>query len=467
MSTAVVDLARAVSGPVCTPQDAGYDGERAGHNLLIDDRPAVIIGATGAADVMAGVAFATEQDLAVGVRSTGHTASVPVEGGVLITTRRMQGLRVDPFSGSASAEAGVRWQRVMHESAPFGLAPLSGSSPSIGVVGYTLGGGLPLLGRSFGYAADHVRSLDVVTRHGMLRRVTPDQYSDLFWALRGGKGNFGVVTAVEFDLFPVSRLYGGGMFFRGSAAASALNAYRRWVGTIPDEMASSVALNRFSRRSEVPESLRGRFVAHIRIAYNGSAAEGEALVRPLREVGVPLLDTLGELPYKQSGAIHADPTVRLALRERTMLLGTLDEATVDELIDVVGPDSTCPLQFVELRHLGGALSRRPPTANAIGGRDARFLLYTASSSSHGSEAEAVKEYQGLLAERMAPWATGRVCVNFLGVDDTAPEDVAAGYDPDSYRRLVRIKRNYDPENMFRINHNIPPTLPAGRLGPAN
>src|SRR6185437_5388485 len=253
------ELEGAVAGQVHWPGGAGYDLARRGHNLAIDHHPAMIVEASGPADVMAAVTYAARHGLPVAVLSTGHGASLAADGAVLITTRRMQGVRIDPFAAVARIEAGVVWSRVVHEAAPFGLAPLSGSAPEIGAVGYTLGGGLGLLGRAFGYSADHVRSIDLVTANGTLRTATAQQYTDLFWALRGGKGNFGVVTSMEIGLFGVSRLFGGGLYLPGSSARPALHAYRRWVRDVPDAMTSSFALTRFPWDAEIPPPLRGPY----------------------------------------------------------------------------------------------------------------------------------------------------------------------------------------------------------------
>jgi FAD/FMN-containing dehydrogenase len=440
-------------GPAFVPGDPGYDADRQGYSLAVDHRPAVLVGASGPADVMAAVEFATKRSLPVGVLSTGHGPSVVADGAMLINTSRMQGVHINPYARIARIEAGVRWQRVIHEAAAFGLAPLSGSSPAVGAVGYTLGGGLGLLGRAFGYAADHVRSIDVVTAHGALRQVTPEQYADLFWALRGGKGNFGVVTSMEIGLFPVARIYGGGLYFRGSAAPAVLNAYRRWVKGVPEEMTSSVGLIRFPLQQDVPAQLRGRFVVQVRIAYHGSAASGEELVRPLREVTLALADTVTDMPYTAAGSIHNDPIDAVALYERTAYLRNLDEEAADAFAHIAGPDSNCPLRLVELRHLGGALGREPEVPNAVGNRDARFLLYVAGVPTPGLDVEG---YADAIMDRMVPWSTGGVCLNFLGANDASPERVRATYSEADYRRLVAVKRTYDPENLFRVNHNIPP-----------
>lgn len=459
-------LERVLAGPLFLPGDSGFDEECAGHNRAIRHRPALVAGATGPADVMKAVEAATEHGLPVGVMCTGHGPSVPADGALLISTKRMQGVRVDPFARVASVEAGVRWERVIHEAAPFGLAPASGSSPQVGAVGYTLGGGLPLLGRSLGYAADHVRSIDVVTAHGTLRQATADQYTDLFWALRGGQGNFGVVTSMQIELFPVATIYGGGLYFRGSDAPQVLNAYRRWLRSVPDEMSSSIALTRYPWHYGAAGDLRGRFVAHVRIAFAGSAADGEWLIRPLREAARTLRDTVAERPYSAAGGIHADPEQPFAYYERTGCLAGFDEDAADMLCDLVGPDASCPLELAELRHLGGALARPARVPNAVGNREAAFLLYVVGTADPASrdQVTGVTEYADMILERMAPWSTGRASLNFLGLEQpgtaAAPEaetgTARSAFGAEDYRRLAAVKRGYDPENMFRICHNIPP-----------
>jgi FAD/FMN-containing dehydrogenase len=452
-TTGLRTLASLLRGSLFLRGDTGYDDACAGYNLAITHRPAAVVEASGVADVMAAVAFATRHELPIGMLSTGHGASIAADGAILINLRRMRAVRVDPIAAAARIDAGARWADVIHEAAAFGFAPVSGSSSQVGAVGYTLGGGLSLLGRAFGYAADHVRSIDVVTRHGMLRQSNSHQYADLFWALRGGKGNFGVVTSMEIGLFPMPHFYGGGLFFRGSAATKVLSGYRRWVRTVPDELGSSIALTRFPWQLHLPEELRGRFMVHIRIAYPGTAAEGERLIRPLRQIGLPLLDTVTERPYSTSGEIHYDPTGPFAFAEASTCLRAFDEDAADELLHLAGPDSACPLQLVELRHLGGALARPPQVPNAVSNRDASFLLYVTGAATTPSAGE----YSQLVLDRMAPWSTGGSLPNFLGSADTAPQRVKAAYAPEDYRRLVQVKRAYDPENLFRITHNIRPT----------
>jgi FAD/FMN-containing dehydrogenase len=444
-------LRRRVRGAVLLPGDLDYDDERQGHNRDVDHRPSLLVVASGAADVMAAVAHATERELPVAVLSTGHTATPPADGAVLVNTRRMQGVWIDPVARRARVEAGVRWAKVAHEAAAFGLAPLSGSSLGVGVVGYTLGGGLPVLGRAFGYAADHVRSIDVVTAHGTLRHATPESFDDLFWALRGGKGNFGVVTSLEIDLVPAPVVYGGTLVFPGRAAPEVTQGYRRWTKSLPSEMSSSLAYLRMPLEAEGPRELRGRFVVAIRVAHLGPEAEGAELVRPLRKLGTPLLDTLRELPCTESGSIHSDPEEPFAVYERTACLKEFDEDAADALVDAAGPDTTCLLQLVEVRQLGGALGRDPEVPNCVGNRDAAYSLYTAAGTGPGVPAHA-----NLVIDRLRPWHSGGKLLNFMGRNQALSDRDGAAYSPADLDRLGEIKRLYDPQNLFRINHNIAP-----------
>lgn len=442
-----------VQGPVFVPGDGGYDAERAGFQTASRHRPDVVVGATGAEDVRAAVEFAGEHGLPVAVQGTGHALlSVAGEGGVLITTRRMSGVRVDAEVRTAWIEAGVRWEQVIEEAAPHGLAPLSGSAPDVGAISYTLGGGLGLLSRQYGYAADHVRSIDVVTADGQLRRVTADSDPDLFWALRGGRDNFGVVTGLEVELVPVARLYGGGLFFSGELAAEVLDTYRNWTTTVPDELTSSVALIPFPDLQGVPEPLRGQYVAHVRVAYTGDAEDGERLVAPLREIGPRLIDTLEEMPYTAAGSIYNDPTVPHAYSADNAMLHGLDASAVRTVLEVAGPDAPVPC-IVQLRHLGGALSRPPSTPNAVGHRDAEYLLVVISPL-EGFDLGAVRPVHQRLIEALAPATIGR-CLNYMYGEKPTAEQVRTAYDPTDYQRLTELKDVYDPNNIFRLNHNIP------------
>ncbi|GAA3007282.1 bagremycin/ferroverdin biosynthesis FAD-dependent oxygenase BagK/FevA1 [Streptomyces fulvorobeus] len=446
-SAAVQKLAGRVSGPALGPQDEGYAAEVAGFNTIVQHRPAIVVGVRNAAEVRRAVTFAAENAMPTAVQATGHGPSRAAEGaGLLINTRRMDKVTVDPVARVARAEAGTQWHQVVEAAAGHGLAPLNGSSPLVGVVGYTLGGGLALLSRTHGFAADHVTAVDVVTPDGRSRTATARQNTDLFWALRGGKGNFGVVTALEFGLVPVPRFYGGGLFFPGDAAADVLHTWRVWTESVPQEMASSLALLRMPDMEPIPEFLRGRLVVHVRVAHLGSAEEGDRLVRPLRAIAPPLVDTLAEMPYTRFAEIHNDPAFPIPYDERSTMLSELGKSAADELLALAGPGSDCADLVVELRHMGGALSRPPAVESAVDHRDAAFCLSTLGLP--GGRPDRV-------VDGMASWGTGRSYLNFLAGPGTA-QLAERGYRPATYARLGEIKARYDPENLFRFNHNIPP-----------
>jgi FAD/FMN-containing dehydrogenase len=447
-------LVAAVAGPVLLPGDAGYDEERAVFNLNHELVPAVIVVAEGTADVRAAVAFAAGQRRPVLVKTTGHQMVDQAHGAVVIATHRMNDVAVDPVARTARVGAGAVWSEVVAEAAKAGLAPLNGSNPTVGVAGYTLGGGLsPTLGRSHGYAADHVRSLDVVTADGELRHADAESERELFWALRGGKGNFGVVTALEFALFPVSRLYGGGIYFPGERMADVLRAWTAWHRGTPESMVSSFAVLRLPPMPELPEPLRGAFVVALRFAYNGTAADGERMIAPMRAAAPAVLDTVADMPYTGVASIHNEPTDPLPYYERSIMLREFPEEAQDKLVELTGPTSGSPLWIAELRALGGAWDREPAVPNAVATRGLPYVLLGVEVGPL-SEEQRLKESVAELLHGMEPWRDERRLVNNLAPDEAA--DAAAIYGPERYERLAAVKKTYDPANMFRSNHNVVP-----------
>lgn len=449
-------LAEAVSGSVLLPGDAGYDDERAVFNLNHELKPAVIVVARCATDVAAAVAFAAREHRPVVVKATGHQIVGTAKGAVLITTRRMNGVEIDAVGRTARVGAGAIWAEVVEQAAAAGLAPLNGSNPTVGVVGYTLGGGLsPTLGRSHGYAADHVRSLDVVTADGQMRHVDAESDPELFWALRGGKGNFGVVTRLEFSLFPVSRLYGGALYFSGEYMADVLRAWTAWHPGTPETMISSFAALRLPPLPAVPEPLRGVFTVALRIAYNGTAENGERMIAPLRAAAPAVLDTVRDMPYTAVASIHDEPTDPLPYYERSIMLREFPAAAQDKLVELVGPSSRTTMWIAELRALGGAWDREPLLPNAVATRGLPYVLLGVEVGPLAEESR-LKESVAVLLDGMAPWQGERRLVNNLAPEEAA--EAVAVYGPECYERLAHVKMVYDPTNMFRFNHNV---VPAG------
>ncbi|PVZ08173.1 FAD-binding oxidoreductase [Actinomycetospora cinnamomea] len=452
-ATAVGDLADRVAGAVLRPGEEGYEDELAGFDLAVGQRPAIVVGATGPADVIAAVRYARDAGLAVGAQATGHGITVPADDALLITTRRADAVRVDPADRTAWLEAGALWSRLLHEAAPFGLAPLAGSAPAVGAVSYTLGGGLGVLGRRWGFSADHVRRLDIVTADGRPRVVTDDEHPDLFWALRGGGGNFGVVTGMQVELVELAELYGGGLFFPGEAAAEVLSALLAVGRDAPDELSLSAALMLFPDLATVPSAVRGRWCCQVRVSSTGTSERCEQVIAPLRRAATPLLDTVRTMPVTDVGTIHNDPTTPRATNTRSLVLHSADDDAVATVLRHAGPDASFG---VELRQLGGALAREPAVPNAVGHRHGAVTVYTtAYPHPAGSRASDGAAEQALLDD-LAPWSDGGALVNFLAGPHVTPADVRAAYEPELWTRLAEIKTRWDPGNVFRINHNIPP-----------
>ena len=443
----VTDLAAAVTGPVLVPGDDGYAAEVASFNTAFAATPAVVVGATGADDVAAAVKWAQQTGRRVAVQLTGHGLQSDLAGTVLVSTRRMTDVAVDAAARTATAAAGVRWTEVVAAAAPFGLAPLNGSSSSVGVVGYTLGGGLGPLSRRYGFAADHVRRFTIVTADGAVRDVTPESDADLYWAVLGGKTGFGIVTEIEFGLVPVSRFYGGCMFFAAESAAAVLHAWRAWAPTLTEETNTSIAALRLPRDPALPEPLRGKFVVSVRLVHLGSAAEGEAVVAPIRAVATPIMDMIGDMPYAAVDGVNMDPPNPMPVRERNVALSALPAEAVDALLAVGGPDVPAPLALLELRLLGGALSRRPAADNAVTGRDAAFSLFVVGAP-FGPPPEVSAAAAQAVLDAVGPWARGGL-INFIGA--ATPEELGRLWDDVRRARLLAIRDRVDPTGVFATN----------------
>ncbi len=457
----LTSLVTTLQGTVLRPGDAGYDDEVATFNLATRHRPPVVVAAHSTADVAAAVRFAAAHGLPVGVQATGHGPATAIDDGVLVSTKHMADVRVDPSTRTATVGAGVKWRAVIDAAAPYSLAPLCGSNSDVGVVGYTAGGGLPLLGRTFGFAADHVQAFTVVTADGVVREATPERETDLFWGLRGGKGNLGIITEMTVDLVPIDRFYGGGIYYPGEHAAAVVRAFREWATTLDEKANASFALLRLPPIPDVPEPLRGKFVVHVRLAYVGSAADGERIVEPMRKVAPAIVDTLAEMPYTAADTIFNDPDHPIPAHERSLLLRDLDDAAVDHLLAVAGPDADLPVLMIDVRQLGGALGRSPAVPNAVGSRDAGYALIAIGALMPPIADAVPAAVDGLMAS-FEPFSTGRSMVNLHGRPGDAA-DRARPWAPEVYTRLCALKTAYDPTRMFRFGHAVPDEALPRRL----
>ncbi|MER6348259.1 FAD-binding oxidoreductase [Streptomyces sp. NPDC001595] len=444
-----------IRGPVLRPGDDGYAEEVTGFNLAALRTPDVVVGAAGADDVVTALRWASATGTPAAVQATGHGANFPVEHGLLISTTRMTGVHVDAAEGTAEIEAGAKWSHVMAAGAPYGLAGLSGTATDAGVVGYTVGGGLPVLGRAYGYSSDLVRSFRVATADGRLHDTDATHEPELFRALRGGKGNVGVVTSLVSELLPLPRLLGGGVYCPGEYAEPLLHAWADWTRTVPDEMCSAFTILRLPPIPQIPEPLRGGFWARVALAWPGDPAEGEALIAPLRGAAPVSVDTVEEMDHTALDRIHLEPQDPLPARECCLLLRDLPPDALRVLLEHAGPTAgrDYPLLMVELRHLGGALARPAPVEDAVCARDAGYFLDSVGVLPAPPVAEAVEKATRALYSAMAPYGTGRTMVNIHGTpgDET---DRARAWTPEVYDRLRRAKAAYDPHGLLRFGHVV-------------
>ncbi|MFI0142369.1 FAD-binding oxidoreductase [Streptomyces globisporus] len=453
MNPALTALGDQVRGEVLLPGDDGFDARCAGFQTAYRHRPDVLVRAADEADVAAAVACAAGLGMPVAVQATGHGLSVPAAGGLLVRTDALKGVVVDAAARTARVGAGTRFAAVVEAAARYGLAPLNGSAPGVGVVGYVLGGGLGLLAREFGYAADHVRSVRLVTPDGTPVTVTAQSEPDLFWALRGGGGNFGVVTALDIELMPVTRIYGGELAFDLARHPGLLAAYLRWTRDLPEALTSSVSLVDHPDLPVFPAHLRGRFTAQVRIAYTGDSRRGAELVAPLRELGPLLADTVAEMPYTECAEIYRDPPMPHAYQGDNALLRAFGPEQADAVTALAGPGAAVPC-VVDVRHLGGQLGRSPKWANVVGHRSAGYLLRVLTPLT-GAGREEVAAAQAAVLGVASRERVGRFQNLVYGGYAEGPpaEDF---WETADLRRLAKLKATHDPQNLFRFNRNIRP-----------
>jgi hypothetical protein len=439
-------------GRVVTASDPDWDATRQVFNLATDLTPAAVALPRDQDDVIAAVDYARESGLRVAPQATGHNADAhgSLEDTLLVDVRELQEVSVDARARRVRVGAGVKWERVSPKLSEHGLAGLHGSSPDVGVAGYSLGGGMGWLARKHGLQANSVTAIELVTADGRAARVDEEHEPDLFWALRGGNGNFGVVTAIEFAVYPVEELYAGVMFFPFERAAEVLHAWAELVPTLPDEMMSWASLLQFPDAPFVPEPVRGGSFTVVYGAFLGSETEGRTLLRPVRDLG-PAMDTFAMVPPAALGDMAMDPPDPLPFRITAALLDDLPRAGVDELVAAVGPGSGSPLGMVELRQLGGALGRETPGAGARATLPGALSLVALGVPQDEASDKSVRTYLASLDRAVLPYRVGDYA-NFV----MEPTDASRFFDADTWARLRQVKALYDRTDLFKGNHHIPP-----------
>jgi hypothetical protein len=446
-TTAVDDLRSRMRGPVLAASDDGYDAARRIWNAMIDKRPALIARCAGTADVLQAVRFAAAHEMLVSVRGGGHNVAgtAVCEGGLMIDLSPMRAVHVDPGARTAWAQPGLLWQEFDHETQAFGLATTGGVVGETGIAGLTLGGGVGWLVRKHGLACDNVLAADVVTADGQLRRASADENTDLFWALRGGGGNFGVVTAFQYRLHPVSTILGGLVIHPRAAARDVLRFHRDFVTSAPEELTSYVAL------LTAPD---GHPVVMMASCYCGDLREGERVLRPLRAFGSPLIDDMKPMPYTGMQGLLGPG---FPWGNRNYWKSSFLRALPDEAVDAVVEHAnrvTSPLSAVVLEYYGGAASRVPAGATAFPHRASAYNLLVLAQWGDATEDRAHVGWARDCWEAARPWSSGAVYMNALS-DDESANAVREAYGA-SYPRLAALKAKLDPKNLFRLNQNIAP-----------
>jgi FAD/FMN-containing dehydrogenase len=451
-TTPFTDLSAQMAGRVVTPSDPDWDVTREVFNLAMDLQPAAIALPRDVDDVIAAVEYAVANGLRIAPQATGHNADALGSLGdvLLVDVRELQQVSIDAGGRRVRVGAGVKWERVVPQLSELGLAALHGSSPDVGIAGYSLGGGMGWLARKYGLQANSVTAIELVTADGRAARVDAENEPELFWALRGGNGNYGVVTAIEFAVYPAEQLYAGVMFFPFERAGEVLHAWTELLPTLPEEMMTWAKLLQFPDTPDVPEPVRGGSFTVIFGAFLGGEADGAALLRPVRDLG-PAMDSFARVAPEALGDLAMDPPDPLPFVSTTALLSDLPRIGVDGLVAVAGPGSGSPLAMVELRHMGGALARRSPGAGARATLPGSIAMLSLGVVEDDAAAATARTYLDAVDQAVAPYRAGDY-PNFV----MEPTDASGFFDGETWARLREVKALYDPSDLFKGNHHIPP-----------
>jgi FAD/FMN-containing dehydrogenase len=447
-------LAPALAGKIVIPEHAGFDDARRAWNLAIDQRPSAVVFPESAQDIAAAVLFAREFDQRVAAQGTGHNAGPlgSLEDTILVKTERMRKVDIDPERRTARVEAGVLWQEVVEAAARHGLAGLQGSSPDVGVVGYTLGGGLSFMVRKHGLAANRVRAIDMVTADGRLLHIDRESEPDLFWALRGGGGSFGVVTALEFELLPISQIYAGILWYPVERAGEVLHAWRELTqGDPPDELTTVGRILHLPPIEEIPEPVRGKSFAVVEAYHLGDPRQADELLAPLRQLG-PINDTIESISMPALSHVHMDPEQPVPGIGDGLTIAELPERAVEAWVDVAGARAAFPLLSVQLRHMGGELRRARPENGALSAIHAQYVMYAVGMTPVPELIGPTERQVQAVKNTLMPWAADHMYLNFAETH----RDAASLWSEQAHHRLQRIKAATDPENIIRSNHPITP-----------
>jgi FAD/FMN-containing dehydrogenase len=454
------ELAQALRGELVRPEDPSYDEARSIWNGAHDKKPAAIVRCRGVADVLRGVDFARSEGLSLAIRGGGH--SIPgfstSDGGLVLDLSAMNAVRVDPDRRRIVAQAGCLWQDVDAEAQAFGLAVTGGLVSTTGIAGFTLGGGIGWLVRRCGLTCDNLIGADIVTADGQYLHTSEDEHPDLFWALRGGGGNFGVVTSFEFQAHEVGpTVFAGIVFYRGEDAARVLHGFGEAAANASDELSLAINLTTAPPLPFLPEEIHGKPIVAVLGVWSGRAEEGDLATRAFRGLAPVVADLFGPMPYVAMQSL-LDPLYPPGMWNyfRSAFFTDLGETTVDALVSSYSREPNA-VSELHIHHLGGAMGRIPADATAFGTRDREYLLNVVARTPDAEGFDSVVQWARSASAALGPDAASYV--NFTG--EASDQYVRASYPPATYARLTAVKDRYDPTNLFRLNQNIPPSLGSG------
>ena len=449
-----------IKGRVLTAQSEGYDEARATWDLSVSQRPRVIVEPLDVEDIVAAVNFAKENNLNISVKNTGHGVALPADEHLLIVVSSMTGVSIDAEQQTAKVEAGAQWADVLEKVADLGLAPLMGSSSDVGAIGYTLGGGMGWLSRKYGLAVDSVVSFDIVTADGQQLHVSPDENKELFWGISGAGAAFGVIAAMEIKLFPVETVYGGSLTYQGEEAAEMFTRYKQWIHSISDDWTTSISLVNYPPLPFLPEELHGKKRVVLRGCYAGEGEEGAETIQSWVKWKEPLSNTFDTFPFSEADRISEDPTEPSPTTTNNIILTELTDEVIDFLIrrDLKADESKnqpAPLFIAELHQAGGAIAQAAGKSEAFSQHDAAFILKLVGNTHSPEATKAFNTYLNEMKKDLEPHSDNSVYLNYVtGMQKF--KNTQNVFTPDTYERLIKLKKQYDPENIFSFSLNIPP-----------